>query len=104
MITNFTGLVIPLPAVIISLSVKDYEYKIRRFPSGLCLTNGPMWFYSIDVIIDVLVGIGVYLLFIVFWIIHRVNIFLINFAIIIIVLEIYLPIKVYQKQKTVEYS
>ena len=68
----------PLPAVIVSLSVEDYKYTIHRFPPNVCISDGPMSFYSITVIIDVLVGIGTYLLFVVFWIIHKVKIFLIN--------------------------
>ena len=93
-IINFLGLVIPLPAVIISLSVENYKYRIHRFPPNICISDGPMWFYSITVIIDVLVGIGTYLLFVIFWIIHRVNTFLINIVTIMIILEIYFPIKV----------
>ena len=73
MIINFTGLTIPLPAVIISLSVEDYKYKIRRFPSNICLSEGSLFFYSIVVIHDVLVGIVTYFLFVIFWIIHKVN-------------------------------
>ena len=78
----------PLPAVIVSLSVDNYKYKIHRFPPNICISDGPMWFYSVTVIIDVLVGIVTYLLFVVFWIIHKVNILLINFTIIMTVLEI----------------
>ena len=66
-----TGLVIPAPAVIVSLSAEKYNYKLNRFPPFLCTSNAAMWFYSIIFIFDVLVGIGVYLLFVVFWIIHR---------------------------------
>ena len=73
-IINFTGLVIPLPAVIVSLSVEDYKYNIHRFPPNICISDGPMWFYSITIIIGVLVGIGTYLLFVVFWIIHKVTV------------------------------
>ena len=90
---NFTGLVIPLPAVIVSLSVEDYNYKTYRFPPFICGSNAAMWFYSVIVVINVLSGIGIYLLFVVFWIIHRVNTILINFTIIMIVLGIYFPFK-----------
>ena len=76
---NFTGLVIPLPAVIVSLSVEDYNYKTYRFPPFICGSDAAMWFYSVIVVINVLSGIGIYLLFVVFWIIHRVNTILINF-------------------------
>ena len=73
-IINFTGLVIPLPAVIVSLSVKDYKYNIHRFPPNICISDGPMWFYSVTIITDVLVGIGTYFLFVIFWIIHKVSV------------------------------
>ena len=78
-IIKFTGLVIPLPAVIISLSVEDYKYNIHRFPPSHCISNGPIWFYSTVVIVDVLVGIEIYLLFVVFWIIHKVNMFFLKY-------------------------
>ena len=94
---NFTGLIIPLPAVIISLSVEDFKYNIHRFPPNICISNGPMWFYSVTVIIDVLVGIITYLLIVVFWIFHKVTYFLVNFIHNMIVLEIYISIKVHQK-------
>ena len=74
-IINFTGLVIPLPAVIMFLTVEDYKYSIHRFPPTVCISNGPMWFYSVTVIIDMLVGVSIvtYLLVVFFWIIHNVN-------------------------------
>ena len=55
--------------------MEDYKYNIHRFPPNICISDEPMWFYSVTVIIDVLVCIGTYLLFVVFWIIHRVNVF-----------------------------
>ena len=62
----------PLPAVIVSLSVEEHHYKLHRFPPTICISSGSMWFYSVIVIIDVLVAVGVYLLIVVFWIIKRV--------------------------------
>ena len=73
--------------------MEDYKYNIYHFPPTICISNRPMWFYSVVVITDVLVSFGAYLLFVVFWIIHKVNILLINFEIIIIVLEICFAIK-----------
>ena len=94
---NSTGLVIPVPAVIISLSVQEYNYKLNRFPPFVCSSNASMGFYSIIFIIDVLVGIGVYLLFVVFWIIHRVNTLykLCNYY--VIVLGVYFSLKAHKK-------
>ena len=66
------ALFVPLPAVIVSLSVEEYHYKVLHFPPTICISSRTMLFYSIIVIIDVLVAIGVYLLIIVFWIINKV--------------------------------
>ena len=66
------ALFVPLPAVIVSLSVEEHHYKVLHFPPSICISSRAMSFYSIIVIIDVLVAIGVYLLIIVFWIIKRV--------------------------------
>ena len=66
------ALFVPLPAVIVSLSVEEHHYRLYCFPPTICISSGAMCFYSTNVIIDVLVGIGVYLLIIVFWIIKRV--------------------------------
>ena len=71
--TNFTGLAIPLPAVIISLSVENYKFKIHSFPPNICIRNGAVWFYSVTLITDVFAGVVTYLLFVVFWISHKVN-------------------------------
>ena len=66
------ALFVPLPAVIVSLSVEKHHYKLHYFPPTICISSGAMWFYSINVIIDVLVATGVYLLIVVFWTIKRV--------------------------------
>ena len=62
----------PLPAVIASLSVEKHYYKVLHFPPSVCISSTAMSFYSIIVIFDVLVAIGVYLLIVVFWIIKKV--------------------------------
>ena len=73
MIKNHTiALFVPLPAVIVSLSVEKHHYKLHHFPPIVCISSGAMWFYSVILIIDVLVATGVYLLMVVFWIIKRV--------------------------------
>ena len=85
------------------LSVEDYYYRIYRFPPGICISDGAMVFYSITVIVDVLVGIGTYLLFVAFWIIHRV-IFLINAYNYFIVLDICYPFEISKKEITADHS
>ena len=37
------------------------------------MSDGSLFFYSIVVIIDILVGIVTYFLFVIFWITHKVN-------------------------------
>ena len=54
------------------LSVQDYHYKQHRFPPTLCISNGATWFYSVTIIVNILVAIGTYLLYVIFWIIHHV--------------------------------
>ena len=71
----FEALAVPLPAVIISLSVEEYHYKQYRFPPFLCVSKDRMWFYSNIAIIDVLVATGICLMIVVFWIIHTVFFF-----------------------------
>ena len=92
----------PLPAVIVSLSVEEHHYKVLHFPPSICISSKAMSFYSIIVIIDVLVAIGVYLLIVVFWIIKKViYIYKHDIDLIIICLEFSIFIK--QEAKT-EYS
>ena len=66
------ALFVSLPAVIVSLSVEEHHYKLHHFPPIVCISSGTMWFYSAIVIFDILVGVGVYLLIVVFWIIKKV--------------------------------
>ena len=95
------ALSVPLPAVIVSLSVEEHHYKVLHFPPTICTSSRAMSFYSIIVIIDVLVAIGVYLLIIVFWIIKRVILYKHDIDLIIICLEFCIFIK--QEAKS-EYS
>ena len=55
-----------------SLIVDTHKYNLRRFPPTLCNSSSDMWFYT-SVIIDVILAIGVCLLIVVFWTIHRVS-------------------------------
>uniref|UniRef100_A0A1X7UPL3 FZ domain-containing protein n=1 Tax=Amphimedon queenslandica TaxID=400682 RepID=A0A1X7UPL3_AMPQE len=61
------SILLPLPAVIICLSVDKFKYNIYRFPTLLCISNGDMWFYSSTLPMDVLFAAGVIMLIIVFW-------------------------------------
>ena len=66
-----SGIVIPLPAVIISLSIEKYQYKIT---SNVCLPSADMWFHSTTLVHSILLAAGICFLMIIFFIIHRVSI------------------------------
>ncbi|XP_019859821.1 PREDICTED: uncharacterized protein LOC109588072 isoform X3 [Amphimedon queenslandica] len=61
------SLLLPLPAIIICLSVDKFKYNIYRFPTSFCISNGDMWFYSMTLPVDVLFAAGVIMLIIVLW-------------------------------------
>ena len=64
---------IPLPAVIVSLSTDKHKYAISRFPPTICNPDGDMWFYSTTLLITILLGAGVCFLIIIFFVIHKVS-------------------------------
>ena len=65
-------MLLPLPAIIICLSVDKFKYNVYRFPTTLCISDGDMWFYSITLPIDVLFAAGVIMLIIVLWTMRNV--------------------------------
>ena len=71
----FAGFLLPVPAVIVALTQKDYHYTIVTFPPKSCVTkSSELWFYSGNLVIDIIVAVALCLLIIVFWIvrIHKV--------------------------------
>ena len=66
------ALTVPLPAVIISLAVKEYNYYQIRFPPTFCISSKSMTFYSEILIVDIIICIGVCLLVLVFWFLYKV--------------------------------
>lgn len=61
-----------MPAVILCLSVKEYEYRIRRFPPTICFSNTTeVWFYSGVLLMDIVVCVGVCLLIVIFFVLHK---------------------------------
>ena len=63
---------IPLPAVIMSLSIEKHQYRISS--STACLPSADMWFHSTTLVFTILLGAGICFLIIIFFIIHRVSI------------------------------
>ena len=62
---------IPLPAVIMSLSIEKHKYRIG---STVCLPSADMWFHSTTLLFSIILGAGICFLIIIFFIIHRVSI------------------------------
>ena len=59
-----------LPSIIyVSVS----EYRIVRFPSLFCIPSKAVTFYTICLPLCVLLGSGVILMVIMFWMLHKVN-------------------------------
>ncbi|XP_019862074.1 PREDICTED: uncharacterized protein LOC109590618, partial [Amphimedon queenslandica] len=50
------SLLLPLPAVIVCLSVDKFKYNVHRFPTTLCISDGDMWFYSTTLPMDILLA------------------------------------------------
>ena len=69
------ALTIPLPAVIISLTVKEHRYNIYRFPPSICDAGTESIFYSVILIKDVVLCTGICLLILVFWFLCKVFIY-----------------------------
>ena len=71
----FKALILPLPPVIVVLSNSNYQYTIPDFPPYFCLSaslNGVV-FYSMVLIINLLLAAGVCLFIPIFYIIHKVS-------------------------------
>ena len=71
-IYHSTGLFIPLPGVIVALSSHNHRYRLIRFPPDVCTTDDELWFYSTTLIFTVLIGTGVCLLIVIFWVVNKV--------------------------------
>ncbi|XP_019859822.1 PREDICTED: uncharacterized protein LOC109588073 isoform X1 [Amphimedon queenslandica] len=70
------SILLPLPAVIICLTVDKFKYNVRHFPTNLCSSRGDMRFYSMTLPMDVLFAAGVIILIIVLWTMRKKTNFL----------------------------
>ena len=77
------GVFIPIPGVLLALLVPEWNYVINDFPPFLCSPkNLNLWYYTMNLPINILVAIGVSLLILIFWKLHKVRIIiLIHFSI-----------------------
>ena len=67
------GLLIPLPGVIATLTMEDYGYFIVSIPPLFCgPLNGDLVFYSMILLINIILVMGIPMLIIVTWLLHKV--------------------------------
>ena len=68
-----TGLLIPLPSVIVSLTVEGQGYVAIHFPPIFCApNNSDLIFYSLIIILNIMLILGIPQLIVVAWILHKV--------------------------------
>ena len=73
-----TSFFIPIPGVMLALLVPDWSYVVNNFPQFLCsLQNQNLSYYSSNLLINILIGIGVLLFVLKFWKLHKVIIIII---------------------------
>ena len=71
---NVIGFSVPVPAIIVALVEEDYKYTLGGFPPFICVSkSSDLWFYSANLVIDVLLAVASSLLIIVFWKVHKVT-------------------------------
>ena len=70
----FTGLLIPLPAVIVTLIKDNYGYVNAGLPPLFCVpSSGDLSFYSQTFVLNIILVIGIPMLIIVAWTLHKVR-------------------------------
>lgn len=68
----YTGLLLPMPAVIYTLV--ESKYILAQFPPLLCLPqNSNIFYYSTILLNNILIGTGVCMFIPMGWIIHKVS-------------------------------
>ena len=67
------GIFIPIPGVLLALLVPNWGYIVNAFPAFLCSSqNLHLSYYSANLPQNILTSIGVCLLVIIFWKLHKV--------------------------------
>lgn len=73
MVINPIATVVPLPAVLVVVVSEEHAYRIGFFPPVLCTPDDTIWFYSMTLVLDIICIVGVTLLIVVLWKIHKVT-------------------------------
>ena len=69
------GVFIPLPGVLLALLVPDWGYVVIEYPQFLCFPKNLHFLYHSTILpYNILLAIGVSLLVIMFWKLHKVRI------------------------------
>ena len=69
------GIFIPIPGVLLALSLPDWGYVVHQFPPFLCTPQNQMfWYYSAILPLNILIAIGVSLFVLMLWKLHKVRI------------------------------
>ena len=68
----FPGFVVPVPAVVVALTVNRYKYRIAMFPPTICFSPDH-FFYSGVLVIMTLTILSTVLLTIILWKVRKVN-------------------------------
>ena len=71
----FKGILIPIPGVLLALTVNKYKsYTLFTFPSYVCVPrNSNLQYYSLILPLNVLLGIGLFCLVLIFWRLQKVS-------------------------------
>ena len=71
---SHAAILLPLPAPVLALMDDNYQYTISTFPVYICMSQDPDFvFYSMVLVIDILLGLGVCLFILMLWIVHKVH-------------------------------
>ena len=69
-----TGFLAPLPAIIVIFTRKEYEFAALSYPPTLCSSKDSIvTYYSVAFVLNVILILGVPMLFYLLWILHKVR-------------------------------
>ena len=73
LLSHLSGLLIPVPGVIVALTGDSQQYAVANFPPLFCgPSDEDLIFYSIMFILNLMLMAGIPILIILFWILHKV--------------------------------
>lgn len=71
---SLIGFIAPIPGVVSAIVREDLQYIVSDFPPILCVPRSRLfWFCSTMLPMDILIGVGISLLILILWLLHKVN-------------------------------